>query len=114
MGPLGCSLLRPTVTAAHEAKLESVALDAQTLEDQKIASAIKTDFILPAETMAITIAVIPSDSTVKQAIILAVVGVGITAAVHGVVALIVKADDLGLALARLSPASPVAAPLGTP
>ena len=46
--------------------------------------------------------------------ILAVVGIGITAAVYGVVALIVKADDLGLALARLSPASirlPRAAPV---
>lgn len=102
--------LIPHGAQAHEAKLETVALDAKTFEDQKIASAIKTDFILSAEIMAITLAAIPGDSTVKQAIILAVVGVGITAAVYGVVALIVKADDLGLALARLSPASLVAAP----
>jgi uncharacterized protein len=103
--------LIPHGAHAHEAKLETVALDAKTFEDQKIASAIKTDFILSAEIMAITLAAIPGDNTVKQAIILAVVGVGITAAVYGVVALIVKADDLGLALARLSPASLVAAPL---
>jgi predicted DNA repair protein MutK len=96
---------------AHEAKLETVAIDAKTFEDEKIASAIKTDFILSAEIMAITLAAIPSDSITKQAIILAVVGIGITAAVYGVVALIVKADDVGLALARLSPASPLAAPL---
>ena len=102
--------LIPHGAHAHEAKLETVALDARTFEDQKIASAIKTDFILSAEIMAITLAAIPGDDTVKQAIILAVVGIGITAAVYGVVALIVKADDLGLALARLSPASPVAAP----
>lgn len=103
--------LIPHGAHAHEAKLETVALDAKTFEDQKIASAIKTDFILSAEIMAITLAAIPSGSIVNQAIILAVVGVGITAAVYGVVALIVKADDFGLALARLSPASPVAAPL---
>jgi predicted DNA repair protein MutK len=96
---------------AHEAKLETVAIDAKTFEDEKVASAIKTDFILSAEIMAITLAAIPGDSVTRQAIILAVVGVGITAAVYGVVALIVKADDVGLALARLSPASPLAAPL---
>jgi predicted DNA repair protein MutK len=103
--------LFPHEAHAHEAKLETVALDAATFEDQKIASAIKTDFILSAEIMAITLANVPGDDTLKQAIILAVVGVGITAAVYGVVALIVKADDLGLALARLSPASRAAAPL---
>jgi predicted DNA repair protein MutK len=102
--------LIPRGAHAHEAKLETVALDAKTFEDQKIASAIKTDFILSAEIMAITLAAVPGDNPVKQAIILAVVGAGITAAVYGVVALIVKMDDLGLALARLSLASPFAAP----
>ncbi len=96
---------------AHEAEVETIALDAKSLEDEKIASAIKTDFILSAEIMAITLAALPGDSFVRQAIILGVVGVGITAAVYGVVALIVKADDVGLALARVSPASPAAAPL---
>jgi predicted DNA repair protein MutK len=103
--------LFPHDAHAHEAKLETVAIDARTFEDQKVASAIKTDFILSAEIMAITLAAVPSDSIVEQAIILAVVAVGITAAVYGVVALIVKADDAGLALARLSPVSPLAAPL---
>jgi uncharacterized protein len=103
--------LFPHAAHAHEAKLETVALDAKTFEDQRIASAIKTDFILSAEIMAITLAAVPGDSIAKQGIILAVVGIGITAAVYGVVALIVKADDLGLALARLSPASRAAAPL---
>jgi predicted DNA repair protein MutK len=103
--------LVPHDAHAHEAKLEPVALDAKAFEDQKIASAIKTDFILSAEIMAITLANVPGGDTLTQAIVLAVVGVGITAAVYGVVAVIVKADDLGLALARLSPASRVAAPL---
>jgi predicted DNA repair protein MutK len=101
----------PHEAHAHEAMVETIALDARTVEDQKIASAIKTDFILSAEIMAITLAALPADSRLKQAIILAVVAVGITAAVYGAVALIVKADDFGLALARLSPASPLAAPL---
>ncbi len=103
--------LFPHGAHAHEARLETVAIDAETFEDQKVASAIKTDFILSAEIMAITLAAIPADSIVQRGLILAVVAVGITAAVYGVVALIVKADDVGLALARLSPASPLAAPL---
>jgi predicted DNA repair protein MutK len=103
--------LVPDGAHAHEATLEPVAIDARTFEEQKIASAIKTDFILSAEIMAITLAAVPGDNPLKQAIILAVVGVGITAGVYGVVALIVKADDVGLALARLAPASRAAAPL---
>ena len=67
---------------------------------EKVASAIKTDFILSAEIMAITLAALPAGSILMQAIVLAVVGIGITVAVYGVVALIVKADDAGVALAR--------------
>jgi predicted DNA repair protein MutK len=84
----------------HEADLGTVALQAQTLEDEKVASAIKTDFILSAEIMAITLAALPAGSILMQAIVLALVGIGITVAVYGVVALIVKADDAGVALAR--------------
>ena len=96
---------------AHEAEVETIALDAKTLEDQKIASAIKTDFILSAEIMAISLAAIPGNSFVNQAIILGLVGVGITVAVYGVVALIVKADDVGLALAGVSPGSRAGMPV---
>ena len=89
----------------HESQLGTVALNAQTLEDQKVASAIKTDFILSAEIMAITLAALPAGSLWMQALVLAVVGIGITAAVYGVVALIVKADDVGMALAKNDNAS---------
>ncbi|CAN7415671.1 DUF808 domain-containing protein [Bradyrhizobium sp. LjRoot220] len=92
----------------HEAELGTVALQAQTLEDQKVASAIKTDFILSAEIMAITLAALPAGTILMQAIVLAVVGIGITVAVYGVVALIVKADDAGVALARNDNVSAIA------
>ena len=82
---------------------------AQTVEDEKVASAIKTDFILSAEIMAITLAALPAGSLWMQALVLALVGIGITVAVYGVVALIVKADDVGLALARHDGASAFAA-----
>ena len=96
----------------HEAQLGAVALNAQSLEDEKVASAIKTDFILSAEIMAITLAAIPTGSIWKQALVLAVVAIGITAAVYGVVALIVKADDAGMALAKSDRASAVGRALG--
>jgi predicted DNA repair protein MutK len=84
----------------HEAQLVSVALKPQTLEDEKVASAIKTDFILSAEIMAITLAALPNGGLLTQALVLALVGFGITLAVYGAVAVIVKADDAGVALAK--------------
>jgi predicted DNA repair protein MutK len=90
----------PHAAHEHEAHVETVALSAATLEDQKVASAIKTDFILSAEIMAITLAAIPVSSFWMQAVVLAVVGIGITVVVYGGVALIVKADDAGVRLAQ--------------
>jgi predicted DNA repair protein MutK len=88
--------------ASHRAHADaagpSPALDAKSFEDRKVASAIKTDFILSAEIMAITLAAVPEGNLVIQALVLALVGTGITAVVYGAVALIVKADDVGLAL----------------
>ena len=83
--------------------------DSQALEDQKVSSAIKTDFILSAEIMAIALATIPDTGIVTQAIVLALVGTGITAAVYGAVALIVKADDLGVHLAARDGGGPLRA-----
>lgn len=77
------------------------AIDSKVLEQQKIANAIRTDFILSAEIMAITLSTVGEASLAMKAIVLAVVGMGITIAVYGTVALIVKADDFGVALASL-------------
>jgi uncharacterized protein len=103
------ALIMPHAAHSHEAALETASIDAKSLEDEKVASAIKTDFILSAEIMAITLASLPAGNIMIQALILAVVGVGITLIVYGGVALIVKADDIGLMLARL----PMAAPVGS-
>ncbi len=66
------------------------------LEEKRVAGAIKTDFILSAEIMTIALSAIPSKNLWMQGTTLAVVAVLITVAVYGSVALIVKADDLGL------------------
>lgn len=101
--------LFPHAAHEHEAALEPIATDAQSFEDRKVASAIKTDLILSAEIMTITLGAVPEAGPWAQAAILAVVGVAITIAVYGVVAIIVKADDVGLALARVQ--GPLGAPL---
>ncbi len=74
--------------------------DGAALEEQRVAGAIKTDFILSAEIMTIALSTIPADDAIwMKAVILALVAIGITIAVYGFVALIVKADDVGVALA---------------
>ncbi|MCR9114710.1 MAG: DUF808 domain-containing protein, partial [Rhodobacteraceae bacterium] len=74
--------------------------DAAHLEEEKVAGAIKTDFILSAEIMTIALAAIPESNFWMEAATLAMVAVGITVLVYGAVALIVKADDVGLYMAE--------------
>lgn len=72
--------------------------EAAVSEDARVSGAIKTDFILSAEIMAITLESVAASSTWTQAIVLGGVGAVLTILVYGAVALIVKADDIGLAL----------------
>jgi predicted DNA repair protein MutK len=80
----------------HDAPAAELGPDA---EAKTIAGAIRTDFILSAEIMVIALKEVIGEPVVSRGVILAVVGVGITVVVYGVVALIVKMDDVGLALA---------------
>ncbi|WP_067708017.1 DUF808 domain-containing protein [Nocardia yamanashiensis] len=73
-----------------------------TDEKSMTAGAIRTDFILSAEIMVIALDEVADQSFFPRLIILAIVAVVITAAVYGVVGLIVKMDDAGLALAQRS------------
>lgn len=83
----------------HDAPVAELGPDA---ESKTIAGAIRTDFILSAEIMVIALKEVLDEPVVSRGAILAVVGIGITVAVYGVVALIVKMDDVGLALAGRS------------
>ena len=78
---------------------DAAGLSAAHLEETRVRGAIKTDFILSAEIMAISLAAIDAGGTITAAAVLAAVAVGITAGVYGAVALLVKADDLGVMLA---------------
>lgn len=97
----------PHAAHGHEAKTGAAPADPKAFEEARIASAVKTDFILSAEIMALTLSTVPEAGFWMQAAVLAVVGLGITVAVYGAVALLVKADDAGLALVRRARTSPV-------
>jgi len=84
----------------HEEKIGIEAENAEALEKQRVEGAIRTDFILSAEIMAITLSAVPDAGFWTRAIVLALVGIGITAVVYGLVAIIVKADDFGVFLSR--------------
>lgn len=77
-----------------------VALESSELEKTMVSGAVRTDFILSAEIMAIALNEVADQPLLTQGLALAVVGIAITVAVYGVVALIVKMDDVGLHLAE--------------
>ena len=85
---------------AGETTLDELALSSEEQEKKMVGSAIRTDLILSAEITAIALADLAERPLATQAAALAVVGLLITVAVYGAVALIVKMDDIGLHLAE--------------
>jgi uncharacterized protein len=83
-----------------ETPTEELALSSEQQEKKMVGSAIRTDLILSAEITAIALADLADRPLLTQAGALAVVGLVITVGVYGVVALIVKMDDIGLHLAE--------------
>ncbi len=71
-------------------------------EKTMVSGAIRTDLILSAEIMVIALNEVADQGLLARAVILVVVALGITALVYGVVAVIVKMDDVGLGLAQRS------------
>ncbi|WP_429809783.1 DUF808 domain-containing protein [Ensifer sp. B1-9] len=90
----------PHAAHAHEEAVLGEKSDPVALENEKVSGAIRTDFILSAEIMALTLSTVSDAGIYTQGMVLAGVGILITLAVYGVVALIVKADDVGVALAQ--------------
>ncbi|MET0372568.1 MAG: DUF808 domain-containing protein [Sphingobium sp.] len=89
------------VAGDHDVAQEAIETHSSTeLENQKVSGAIRTDFILSGEIMAIALGTVATEPLWEQAIILLVVAIFITAGVYGVVGFIVKMDDIGLHLAE--------------
>ncbi|ORB62349.1 DUF808 domain-containing protein [Mycolicibacterium tusciae] len=86
----------------HDAHAAPASILGEDAEKQMTAGAIRTDFILSAEIMVIALNEVAGERFWSRFAILVVVAIVITAAVYGVVALIVKMDDIGLNLAQRS------------
>ena len=84
--------------AAHAE--ESTGEQSPEHEEELVKGAIRTDFILSAEIMVISLNEVADEPLISRALILIVVALAITAGVYGAVALIVKMDDVGLRLAQ--------------
>jgi predicted DNA repair protein MutK len=84
----------------HDGPAAPTGAVGEDAERQMTSGAIRTDFILSAEIMVIALNEVADQAFLPRLIILIVVALVITAAVYGVVALIVKMDDIGLSLAQ--------------
>ena len=100
--------------AAHAALLQALAdpaLDLLALEQGKVKGAVRTDFILSAEIVAITLGTVAVAPLGQQFTVLAGIAALMTVGVYGLVAGIVKLDDAGLWLAR-RPGAPLRQAIG--
>jgi len=86
--------------AEHVRALADPAVDIRAFERDKIRGAVRTDFILSAEIIAITLGVVAEQAFLQQVIVLSGIAVVMTLGVYGLVAGIVKLDDAGLYLSQ--------------
>lgn len=84
----------------HGKTLEDEIADPVAFENKRVAGAIRTDFILSAEIMAIALNEVADETLFLRGAVLAVVAIVVTVAVYGAVGLIVKIDDIGLYLTK--------------
>lgn len=88
---------------ARQQRLDALAKqDAGEFEKKKIKGAVRTDFILSAEIVAITLGIVSESPLLNQVIVLAGIAILVTVGVYGIVAAIVKIDDLGFWLREKS------------
>lgn len=84
----------------HGETLEDPIADVASFEKTRVSGAVRTDLILSAEIMAISLNEVADETLLARAVTLALVGIAITVLVYGAVALIVKMDDVGLHLTK--------------
>jgi len=87
--------------AARQKRLETIAQqDPAIYERDKVKGAIRTDFILSAEIVAITLGIVAQAPLLNQVLILSGIALLVTVGVYGIVGVIVKLDDMGYWLAE--------------
>ena len=80
--------------------LSDVPVDLEQFENEKIKGAIRTDFILSAEIIVITLGTVATAALSTKVTVLSLIAIVMTLGVYGIVALIVKIDDVGLFLSQ--------------
>ena len=98
------TIMHKKASTSEEAKaeLETEELDLATFEKEKIKGAVRTDFILSAEIVVITLGTVATATLMTKLSVLSVIAVVMTIGVYGLVGMIVKIDDLGLYLTEQS------------
>jgi predicted DNA repair protein MutK len=84
---------------------EVIPMSPEELEKERVAGAVRTDFILSAEIIAIAYYQVSEETLVNQALVLVAVSLFITLMVYGFVGLLVKLDDIGLKMTKMENAS---------
>jgi predicted DNA repair protein MutK len=96
----GAEKLWEAINPHHHKEEEAAGEEGGEHEEALVKGAIRTDFILSAEIMVISLNEVTDEPLVSRALILILVAIAITALVYGAVGVIVKMDDVGLKLAR--------------
>ncbi|MBN2970885.1 DUF808 domain-containing protein [Roseomonas aeriglobus] len=96
----GAEKVWEALSGQHHAEEVADIVDPVELEKRQVTGAVRTDFILSGEIMAIALSDLEGKPLLTQGVVLALVGIAITLGVYGAVAIIVKMDDVGLRLAR--------------
>ena len=86
--------------AARAEALQDASVDMVAFERDKIKGAVRTDFILSAEIIVISLGAVADADFTRQVLVLSIIAIAMTVGVYGLVAGIVKLDDLGLYLSR--------------
>jgi len=92
--------------ARHVQAVADEAIDVVAVEKQKVKGAVRTDFILSAEIIAITLGTVQNQPFVTQLTVLTGIALIMTVGVYGLVAGIVRLDDAGLYLSQREGATP--------
>jgi predicted DNA repair protein MutK len=81
-------------------EMQQIETDLVTFEKEKVKGAIRTDFILSAEIVVISLGTVATAAFTSKVMVLSVIAIVMTVGVYGFVAMIVKIDDLGLYLTQ--------------
>ncbi|WP_043973187.1 MULTISPECIES: DUF808 domain-containing protein [Acinetobacter] len=91
---------KANTSEAASQNLQEIEVDLAKFEKEKVKGAIRTDFILSAEIVVISLGTVATAAFMTKVTVLSIIAIIMTIGVYGLVAMIVKIDDLGLYLTK--------------